>query len=579
MPDDGVRQAMDEKTIQSRRWLILGVLVVCLLVVILDNTILNVALKTIQQDLNASQSQMQWAIDSYALVFAGLLITGGVLGDRLGRKRVLIFGMAAFGTTSALCSLAGSSTQLIIFRALMGIGAAAVQPQTLSIIQNVFEPRERGKAIGIWAGASGMAIALGPIAGGALLKYFWWGSIFLVNVPIVIAGLVAIFFLVPDSRDPKPGRLDPAGVLLSMVALVVLVYGVIEGGNTNDWLRWNTSGAIVLGAVLLALFVWLQQRSSHPTIDVTLFKNRHFSAGAVAIALTFFALMGSTFYLAYYMQAVRGYTPLASGVALIAVAGAVMIAAPLSARLSNRFGPRMVTGAGLTIFGLSMASYVFTTETNPQWVIELAMVGMGSGMGLTMTPATNAIMSAVPREKAGAGSAVNNTVRQVAGALGVAILGSMLAVAFRGQLGSGAPANLAASLDQPSAVVSQLPADARVGSYVRTDTSQSIGNALGFAAESGRALQNRAKLPGAPALTPAQLAQQKATATTQIAGFVAESKKAFMSGMHVTSLAAGAAAMFGALIAFLFLPSRREFAASNAAVGPGAPQPEPALAH
>src|SRR6201994_1583870 len=188
---------MDAKTIHNRRWAILGVLVLCLLVVILDNTILNVALKTIQQDLDASQSEMQWAVDSYALVFAGLLITGGVLGDRLGRKRMLIFGMAAFGTTSALCSFASSPTELIIFRALMGIGAAAVQPQTLSIIQNVFEPRERPKAIGIWAGASGVAIAIGPITGGLLLKYFWWGSIFLVNVPIVVVGVIAIFILVP----------------------------------------------------------------------------------------------------------------------------------------------------------------------------------------------------------------------------------------------------------------------------------------------------------------------------------------------------------------------------------------------
>jgi MFS family permease len=242
---------MDDNLIHRRRWAILSVLVLCLLVVILDNTILNVALKTIQEDLGASQSEMQWAIDSYALVFAGLLITGGVLGDRLGRKRMLLFGMATFGVTSALCSFAGSPTTLVLFRALMGIGAAAVQPQTLSIIQNVFEPAERPKAIGIWAGASGMAIALGPIAGGLLLKYFWWGSIFLVNVPIVIAGVIGIALLVPDSKDPRPGRLDPAGVLLSIVALVVLVYGVIQGGNTNKWLQWDTSGAIVLGIVLL----------------------------------------------------------------------------------------------------------------------------------------------------------------------------------------------------------------------------------------------------------------------------------------------------------------------------------------
>jgi EmrB/QacA subfamily drug resistance transporter len=568
---------LDEQTIQKRRWGILAVLVLCLLVVILDNTILNVALKTIQEDLNASQSQMQWAVDSYALVFAGLLITGGVLGDRIGRKKMLIFGMASFGLTSALCSFAQTSTQLIIFRSLMGIGAAAVQPQTLSIIQNVFEPRERGKAIGIWAGASGMAIALGPIAGGTLLKYFWWGSIFLVNVPIVVVALVAIFFLVPDSRDPKPGRLDPAGVLLSMVALVVLVYGVIEGGNSNKWLQWNTSGAIVLGIALLVLFVWLQKRSTHPTIDVTLFQNRHFSAGATAIALTFFALMGSTFYLAYFLQAVRGYTPLAAGVALIAVAGAVMISAPLSARLSARFGPRICTGTGMVLFGGAMGSYAFVHQSTPQWIIEMSMIVMGTGMGMTMSPATAAIMSAVPREKAGAGSAVNNTVRQVAGALGVAILGSILAVAFRGNLGSSAPADLAARLDAPVAAVQGVPANARVTPLVHGDTSQSIGNALEFVQQAGQALQNRAALPGAAALPAAQLQQQKAVATAQVDAFVAKSKSSFVSGMHVTSLSAAGAAWIGAVVAFLFLPSRRELEESNRSVG--AASRGPSMAH
>lgn len=390
---------MDAETIHRRRWSILGVLVLCLLVVILDNTILNVALKTIQQDLHASQTEMQWAVDSYALVFAGLLITWGVLGDRLGRRRILLVGLAIFGATSALCSFSGSSTELIIFRGLMGIGAAAVQPQTLSIIQNVFEPSERPKAIGIWAGASGAAIALGPITGGVLLEHFWWGSIFLVNVPIVIVALLAIFFLVPESKDPKPGRLDPAGVVLSIVALVVLVYGVIQGGNTNNWLEWDTTGAIVLGLALIGLFIWTQARSTHPTIDVTLFKNRAFSGGALTIATAFFALQGATFYLAYYLQSIRGYTPLNAGYALVAVAVAVMIAAPMSARLSGRFGPAAVTGFGLLSFGIVLGGYGLATAYMPIWVVLLMLTGTGLGLGLTMSPATNAIMHAVPRTK------------------------------------------------------------------------------------------------------------------------------------------------------------------------------------
>ena len=485
---------MDAKTIQQRRWLILAVLVICLLVVILDNTILNVALKTIQGDLNASQSQMQWAVDSYALVFAGLLITGGVLGDRLGRKKVLLFGMIAFGTTSALCSFASSPTTLILFRALMGIGAAAVQPQTLSIIQNVFEPQERAKAIGIWAGASGAAIALGPIAGGALLKYFWWGSVFLVNVPIVIVGVVAIFFLVPDSKDPHPQRIDPFGVVLSMVALVALVFGIIEGGNSNQWLKWNSLGAILVGVVLLAIFVYSQKRSTHPTIDVTLFNNRRFSAGTVAIALTFFALMGSTFYLAYYLQAVRGYTPLSAGFALIAVAGAVMIMAPQAARLSRKYGPRVVAGSGLLIFGLSM-----------------------------------------------------------------------LAVAFRSHLGSDAPAQLAARLDQRPGVVSQLPADQRITGLVRSDTSESIGSALEFAGRAGAAVKAG---PGTAA--------QKEQSEAAVQNFADHTKNSFMTGMRLTSMAAGLFGLMGAIVAFLFLPGRREYGEQGAPAGAPA---DAAMAH
>jgi EmrB/QacA subfamily drug resistance transporter len=561
---------VDDAPIHKRRWVILGVLVICLLVVILDNTILNVALKTVQQDLGASQSQMQWAVDSYALVFAGLLITGGVLGDRLGRKWVLLFGMAAFGATSALCSFATSPTQLIFFRALMGIGAAAVQPQTLSIIQNVFDPSERPKAIGIWAGASGMAVAIGPIAGGALLKYFWWGSIFLVNVPFVIAGVIAIVLVVPNSKNPSPGRLDPLGVLLSIVALVTLVYGVIQGGNSNEWLRWNALGAILLGSALLALFLYTQARSTHPTIDVHLFKNRHFSAGVAAIAVTFFVLMGSTFYLAYFLQAVRGYTALAAGVALVAVAAAIMIASPLSARLSARFGPRIVTGSGLAIFGVSIAAYGLATRTMPQWVIEVLMVGFGVGMGLVMTPATNSIMSAVPREKAGVGAGVNNTVRQVAAALGVAVLGSILAVAFRNNLGADAPARLAAQLDQPAAVA-QLPAAAKVGTYVKHDSSESIGGALEFVGNAAGALEQRAELSGGTA-SPAQVQQGRLA----IAAFVNDAKDSFMTAMRITSVIAGLIGLLGSVAAFAYMPTRREHALHTASGR--APADEPAVA-
>jgi DHA2 family integral membrane protein (MFS transporter) len=338
-----------------------------------------------------------------------------------------------------------------------------------------------------------------------------------------------------------------------MVALVSLVYGVIEGGNRNDWLAWNTLGAIVFGVVLLAVFVVQQRRSTHPTIDMSLFANRSFSAGTVAIALTFFALTGATFYLAYYLQAVRGYSALSAGIALIAVAAAVMVAAPLSAPLARRFGVRVVVAAGMTIFGVNLCLYVFTTQSMPQWVVEVMMACMGIGMGLTMSPASNAIMGAVPRAKAGAGSAVNNTVRQVASALGVAILGSIVAVVFRDHLGAGTPASVANRLDQPAAVVSHLPAHLQVNQLVTGDTSQSIGNALQFAGQSGQVLQQRAAATHA---SPQQVADARAADTAVLGHFVAQSKSAFMAAMHVASVVAGLITLCGALIALLYLPGR-----------------------
>ncbi|MGI8867751.1 MAG: MFS transporter [Mycobacteriales bacterium] len=555
---------MDEEAIHNRRWAILGVLVICLLVVILDNTILNVALKTIQEDLSASQSEMQWSVDSYALVFAGLLIPWGVLGDRLGRKRILIVGLLLFGAMSAVSAFAQSPNQLIIFRALMGVGAAAVQPQTLSIIQNVFEPEERGKAIGIWAGAAGMAIAIGPITGGALLRYFWWGSVFLVNVPIVVVGVIAILMVVPESQDPHPQRLDPTGIVLSMIGLGVLVYGIIEGGNSNDWLSIKSLGAIVLGVVLMTIFVLLERRSTHPTIDVTLFKNRQFSAGGAVIGLTFFALMGSTFYLAYYLQAVKGYSALIAGTALIAVAAAQMIAAPLSSRLTARFGTNAVAGCGLGVVALSLCGYGFVNGSTPQWIIEILMFAMGAGMGVTMAPATSAIMGAVPRERAGAGAAVNNTVRQVAGALGVAVLGSILGVIYRDHLGSDTPARLAQQLDRPRAVIARMPKSAQVRPLVRSDTSQSIGASLQYVANAAKALQERGRVASTAAPAQPQASAQKARAQREIEVFVGKSKGSFVAAMHGTSFVAAAFDLIGAIVAFTFLPKRLRGAAPPA---------------
>ncbi len=499
---------MDRETIQARRWWILGVLVISLLVVILDNTILNVALKTIQEDLHASQADVEWAVNSYVLVFAGLLFTWGILGDRYGRKKALLVGLTIFGAMSVLTAFSQSSGQLIAFRALMGIGGAAVLPQTLSIITNVFEPHERGRAIGIWAGFSGVAIALGPITGGFLLEHFWWGSIFLINVPVVIVGVVLVALIVPDSKDPKPGRLDPPGVLLSIAGLVALVYGIIKGGQDNQW----TSPAVLLplvgGIVLLAVFVLLERRSAHPSLDITLFRNPQLSAATAAIGLVFFALMGVTFYFSFYLQAVRGYSPFDAGLCLVAVAAAIVLTAPQSAKLARRFGTRVLVGTALLVVAFGFTLQTQITASSPLWFVELVLVIQGLGMGNVMAPATNAVMGAIPRSKSGAGSAVNNTIRQVGGALGVAVLGSVLSSVYRGRLG---PA------------VDVLP------EALRKDAAESIGGtyaALGSAGPRAAALQQAAS-------------------------------DAFVHAMHVTALCAVAVVLLGSAVVWVFLPGRR----------------------
>jgi EmrB/QacA subfamily drug resistance transporter len=430
---------VDHETIHRRRWYILGVLTFSLLVVVLDNTILNVALKTIADPeigLGSTQSQLEWAINSYTLVFAGLLFTFGVIGDRLGRKRVMVGGMAVFAVASLLSAYAQSPDQLIWARALMGLGGAAIMPQTLSIITNVFEPHERARAIGIWSGAVGLAIAIGPVTGGLLLQHFWWGSVFLINVPVIVLGAVLMVFLVPDSRNPEPGRLDPTGVLLSIAGLVALSYGIIQGGERGSWLEPGVLGPIAAGAAVLALFVWHEARSDHPAFDVRLFRDPRLSAAVAAIALCFFAAAGVFFFAGFYLQSVRGLSALQSGAMLLPFAAAQLMFSPRSTALVRRYGAKAVCTGGLLLVAAALAAYpVLGVGTGtPLWVMGAIFFVQGAGMAHVMAPATESVMSALPREKAGAGSALNNTARQVAVAMGVAVLGSVVASVYRDEL-------------------------------------------------------------------------------------------------------------------------------------------------
>lgn len=507
---------MDANRIHARRWGILAVLVVSLLVVVLDNTVLNVALKTLQDDLGASQSQLEWAINSYTLVFAGLLFTAGILGDRLGRKRMLMLGLTLFGSASLLSAYAQSAGQLIGARALMGVGAAAIMPATLSVISNVFEPRERGRAIGIWAGAVGIGVVIGPVVGGALLEQFWWGSVFLINVPVVAVGLIAISLVVPESRDPNPGRLDPGGVLLSIAGLTLLTYGIIKGGELATIAEPEVILPALAGVGLLALFVRYEARSDHPALDVRLFRNPQFSTSTAAIALIFFAIMGVVFFLTFYLQVVRGYSPLQAGLWFIPFAVGQMVFAPLSATFVKRFGIRAVATFGLGLMSATLLAFLLIDADSPMWVFGLIGAVQGVGAANVMPPATTAIMSALPRERAGVGSAMQNTARQVGGAMGVAVLGSVMSVLYR---------------DGVSGHLDVLPAAARHAA------GESVGETINTAAQSG----------------------PQALSAVQAPAF-----DAFVNAMHVTATAAAVVAAIAAVIAFRFLPSVRPVQAEPA---------------
>jgi EmrB/QacA subfamily drug resistance transporter len=422
-----------------QRWAILGVLVVSLLVVVLDNTVLNIALPTIQRDLSTSQSELVWAVDSYILSFAALLFTWGVLGDRYGRRRILMIGLSLFAGASAICAFSVNAQMLIGFRALMGVGGAAVLPVTLAIITVVFPKHERGKAIGAWAGAVGAAVALGPVLGGLLLQHpqwsEWltgnqWGSVFLINVPIVAIGLVGIARVVPETLNPSPSRLDFQGLVVSVVGLVALIYGIIHASETKEWLTASVLLPIGFGLVVLAAFVVIEARSDHRSFDVSLFRNRGYAVSLTAVSLSFFALSGITFSLPFYLQVLRGFDTLQAGLCFLPFAVGQLIAAPRSAKMVVRFGYRWVMTGGLVVVAISLFGLAAINLTTPLWLVLTAFFGFGFGMGNVIAPASTLMQNVLPLARAGAGSAVQNTVRQVFGAFGVAVIGTLLATTY-----------------------------------------------------------------------------------------------------------------------------------------------------
>jgi EmrB/QacA subfamily drug resistance transporter len=439
-----LRVATASSTGYQRRWWALAVLCLSLVVLAMDNTILNVALPTLARDLGATASQLQWMVDAYLLVFAGLLLTMGAAGDRFGRKLALNAGLLVFAAASAASALAGSPEVLIAARAAMGIGAALIMPATLSIITNIFPPTERGRAIGVWAGMAALGVVLGPVAGGWLLEHFWWGSVFLINLPVVALAVGAGWPLVPESRDPAATPLDPIGAALSVAALVALVYGIIQA-PADGWTDPVILGAFGLAAVLSGAFGWWERHTRHPMLPMEFFRNPRFSAASGAIAMAFFALFGSVFLLTQHLQFVLGYTPLQAGVRVLPVA-ALLVAAPLSARLVERAGTKLVVAAGLLVAAGALWLLSTVQLGDGYGLVAATLALLGIGMGLTVAPATESIMGSLPLARAGVGSAMNDTTRQVGGALGVAVLGSVLAAGYGAAMESalrGAPPGIA----------------------------------------------------------------------------------------------------------------------------------------
>jgi EmrB/QacA subfamily drug resistance transporter len=495
---------------EERRWWILAVLCFSMLVIVLDNTILNVAIPTIVRDLHATNSELQWMVDAYTLVLAGMLLTGGSLGDRFGRRGALQFGLAVFGLGSLASAFASSSGQLIATRAFTGIGGAFIMPATLSIITNVFPARERGKAIGVWAATAGLAGVLGPLTGGFLLEHFYWGSIFLANIPVVVIGLLAGVFLIPTSKDPAAPKLDPVGALLSIVGLSVLLYGIIQAPQ-QGWTDPQTLLCFVVGLGVIGLFLLWESRSDHPMLDVHFFRNPRFSAASLGIMLVFFAMFGATFLFTQYLQFVLGYTPFQTGLLFMPTAACMMVLSPLSARFVHRFGTKLVVGCGMLIATAGLVSWASLDASSSFWPDILWRQGlMACGMALVMAPATESIMGSLPLGKAGVGSAVNDTTRQVGGALGVAVIGSVLASIYGSQVGT--------FLE---------------GKPVPSGTAAALKQSLGLALASSK----------------------------DVPGLGRTAVDAFVDGMHAGVLLAAGVALLGAIVALIWLPARAGYEA------------------
>jgi EmrB/QacA subfamily drug resistance transporter len=494
--------------------LILVALLLAAFLVNLDTTLVNVALPAMVRQLHATTTQLQWVVDAYNLVFAALLLTFGSLSDRFGRKGMLLAGLAVVGTASLAGGFTTSPAQLIAARSVMGLGAAMTFPATLSLISNVFtERRERARAIGLWGAVAGVAIAMGPIVGGWLLEHFSWAAIFIAMVPVAAVAAILVALAAPTSKDPDAAAVDIPGLVLSSAAMALLVFTIIEA-PTYGWTAARTLAGFAVSAVLLAAFIIRERRAAHPMLDVRLFRNLRFSAASGAVTVSFFTLFGFIFLITLYFQFVRGYGPLSTGVRLLPVALSVGAGSVIGTQLAVRAGTKLIVTTGLAamagFYGWVAAT---TSATLPYGVIAAQMVTYGLGMGLTSAPATESIMGAISRAKAGVGSAVNDSTRLVGGTLGVAVIGSVYASVYGSHL----------TATMPATVPGRIAAIAH----------QSLGAAYTAA--------GKIAALGHPAL-----GQALHHASTY----------AFLRGLTIGALVAGGVAAVGAVLAALFLPAQ-----------------------
>ena len=475
-----------------RRYVVLAILGGALALISLDNTIVNVALPSMQESLDASTAQMQWVVDSYSVLFAGTLLLAGTMSDRFGRRRTLVFGLVVFAVASFTAGIVSNASALIACRAVMGVGAAFIMPSTLSILVQVFtDGRERARAIGIWAAVAGAAVGLGPILGGALLAVADWRSIFWVNPPLAVIVIVLALIFVPDSTDPTKPRLDLVGAALSSIGLIAFVVTIIEVPEAG--VSMTTVSAAVIAVVALSAFVIWEKRTPVPLLPMSLFAQRLFVVAIASVALVYFALMGVMFFLPQFLQIVQGFSPLQSGFAVLPGALGLFLASLLSPGIAARIGTRRTVVVGLLLVAVGLGAAVPLGVDSPYLHLGSCLALMGLGLGLVLPQATNGVLASVPRERAGLGSAVNDGMGELGGALGVAVLGAVLAASYRSQIDAdiadagdvlaGVPAavldSIRESLASASLVIRQLPEV--VAEPVRMATGQAFVSGMDIA--------------------------------------------------------------------------------------------------